>query len=81
MAKRSALGKGLGAFFGDDVVREADERRSSSHSEDMDSLHAEKEDVNPEERTTVLRNRRKNPFPKRFHFVCRSVWGTSALTF
>lgn len=23
----------------------------------------------------------KNPFPKRFHFVCRSVWGTSALTF
>lgn len=61
MAKRSALGKGLGAFFGDDVVREADEKRSSSHSEDMDSLHAEKEDVNPEERITVLRNRRKNP--------------------
>ena len=61
MAKRSALGKGLGAFFGDDVVREADEKRSSSHSEDMDSLHAEKEDVNPEERTIVLRNRRKNP--------------------
>ena len=25
MAKRSALGKGLGAFFGEDVVRESEE--------------------------------------------------------
>lgn len=30
MAKRSALGKGLGAFFGDDVVREADEHRNGA---------------------------------------------------
>ena len=38
MAKRSALGKGLGAFFGDDVVRSVGGNSADSHREGEENL-------------------------------------------
>lgn len=60
MAKRSALGKGLGAFFGDDVVREADEHRNGAkdlHGEVKGSVHGSKADGSGEAGSAGSRGR------------------------
>ncbi len=60
MAKRSALGKGLGAFFGDDVVREADEHRNGAkdlHGEVKGSVHESNADGSGEAGSAGSRGR------------------------
>ncbi len=62
MAKRSALGKGLGAFFGDDVVRTVGGNSAESHREGEENLkHSlNKAEGNGENKTSEVREDREN---------------------
>lgn len=62
MAKRSALGKGLGAFFGDDVVRTVGGNSAESHREGEEILkHSlNKAEGNGENKTSEVREDREN---------------------
>lgn len=61
MAKRSALGKGLGAFFGDDVVRTVGGNSADSHREGEENLkHSlNKAEGNGENKTSEVREDRE----------------------
>ena len=62
MAKRSALGKGLGAFFGDDVVRTVGGNSAESHREGEENLKnsLNKAEGNGENKTSEVREDREN---------------------
>ena len=62
MAKRSAMGKGLGAFFGDDVVRTVGGNSAESHREGEENLKnsLNKAEGNGENKTSEVREDREN---------------------